>query len=380
MKIKEAEQLTGIPAANIRYYEREGLLKPRRSKENNYRDYTEEDLGRLRQIKILRLLGISLEEIQRLYQNDDTLEEVIAQRLEKIRKEEQDLREVRMACETILENNILIEDLDQRILTGDKELWRRRLERVLTEDMSRSGLTQRTFNLYIGFLLIWGYALYLAIAVLAKSWLAVSRSGLWLKFWSRDYARPGGMTTQESTAVMCYFIMIILLAACGIAAWWSAKIIWQAVCLHLSILIGAPVLFITYTFFANDEQVEKMFHFFPVFFVMLAGYLLILLLIQKKWQEVFQKTRNIFGLALLASVPLTLIGWAQTGEIWTPLVFSLIFTLYTGVLWSFANQDAKGEFTKYYALICAGRILNPMTLTLSYWGRSKTPLWVDWNK
>ena len=32
MKIKETERLTGIPAANIRYYENEGLLKPGRNK------------------------------------------------------------------------------------------------------------------------------------------------------------------------------------------------------------------------------------------------------------------------------------------------------------------------------------------------------------
>ena len=64
MKIKEMEQRTGIPSANIRYYEKEGLLHPVR-KENNYREYSEEDLNRLEQIKILRLLGVSLEDIRK---------------------------------------------------------------------------------------------------------------------------------------------------------------------------------------------------------------------------------------------------------------------------------------------------------------------------
>ena len=67
MKIKEMEQRTGIPSANIRYYEKEGLLHPVR-KENNYREYSEEDLNRLEQIKILRLLGVSLEDIRKIYE------------------------------------------------------------------------------------------------------------------------------------------------------------------------------------------------------------------------------------------------------------------------------------------------------------------------
>ena len=39
MTIKELETRTGISRANIRYYEREGLLSPRRL-DNGYRDYT----------------------------------------------------------------------------------------------------------------------------------------------------------------------------------------------------------------------------------------------------------------------------------------------------------------------------------------------------
>ena len=44
MKIKEVEALVGIKKTNIRFYEREGLLNPDRSEENNYREYSEEDM------------------------------------------------------------------------------------------------------------------------------------------------------------------------------------------------------------------------------------------------------------------------------------------------------------------------------------------------
>ena len=49
MKIREVEEQTGLTRANIRFYESKGLLKPQRQ-ENNYRDYTQQDLEQLRNI------------------------------------------------------------------------------------------------------------------------------------------------------------------------------------------------------------------------------------------------------------------------------------------------------------------------------------------
>ena len=37
--IKEAEELTKVTSQNIRYYEKQGLLAPKRDKENSYRLY-----------------------------------------------------------------------------------------------------------------------------------------------------------------------------------------------------------------------------------------------------------------------------------------------------------------------------------------------------
>ena len=42
MKINEVEALAGITKKNIRFYEEQGLLNPRRNPENGYRDYGDE--------------------------------------------------------------------------------------------------------------------------------------------------------------------------------------------------------------------------------------------------------------------------------------------------------------------------------------------------
>ena len=62
MKINDVEKLLGITKANIRFYEKEGLLTPQRTA-NGYRDYTDADLTRLKEIVILRKLGIPVQQI-----------------------------------------------------------------------------------------------------------------------------------------------------------------------------------------------------------------------------------------------------------------------------------------------------------------------------
>ncbi len=50
MKINEVEALVGITKKNIRFYEAEGLLTPRRNSENGYRDYGAAEVEVLRRI------------------------------------------------------------------------------------------------------------------------------------------------------------------------------------------------------------------------------------------------------------------------------------------------------------------------------------------
>ena len=64
MKINEVEALVGITKKNIRFYEAEGLLTPRRNSENGYRDYGDEDVAVLRRIKLIRKLVLPLEDIR----------------------------------------------------------------------------------------------------------------------------------------------------------------------------------------------------------------------------------------------------------------------------------------------------------------------------
>lgn len=79
MTSKEMEARSGVPRANIRYYEAEGLLAPARSG-NGYRDYSEEDLRTLEKIKLLRRLGVTIEALRALRDGRAELSAVLDRR------------------------------------------------------------------------------------------------------------------------------------------------------------------------------------------------------------------------------------------------------------------------------------------------------------
>ena len=76
MKINEVEERVGISKANIRFYEKQGLISPARGS-NGYREYGEEDILRLQNIIILRKLGISVQDIEKIQKGELPLQEAI---------------------------------------------------------------------------------------------------------------------------------------------------------------------------------------------------------------------------------------------------------------------------------------------------------------
>ncbi len=77
MRIKEVEDLVGITKKNIRFYEKEGLLTPGRELENSYRDYSDDDVKRLRVIKLLRKLDMPISAISDVLEDRISLHEAL---------------------------------------------------------------------------------------------------------------------------------------------------------------------------------------------------------------------------------------------------------------------------------------------------------------
>lgn len=121
MKINEVEQAIGMTKKNIRFYEQEGLLTPSRSPGNGYRDYSAEDVDTLRQIKLLRKLGISIEDIKKLQNDSLTLEDCLKQHLIVLEEERKNLDAVTKFCRRLLATDATLESLPAEQLLIDME-------------------------------------------------------------------------------------------------------------------------------------------------------------------------------------------------------------------------------------------------------------------
>lgn len=111
MTIKEIEERSGLPRANIRYYESEGLLRPTRAA-NGYRDYSEEDLTTLMKVKLLREVGCSLEEVASLQAGEEDLSSVLARRQAALEKEAAVLERAKTLCAALQADRATYATLD----------------------------------------------------------------------------------------------------------------------------------------------------------------------------------------------------------------------------------------------------------------------------
>lgn len=120
MKINEVEAQVGITKKNIRFYEEQGLLSPRRSSENGYRDYSGKEVDILRQIKLMRKLGVPLEEIRRM-QAGGTVADGMRRHLVTLERERKSLEQSILLCQNLKDREERLESLDAAGLLEEME-------------------------------------------------------------------------------------------------------------------------------------------------------------------------------------------------------------------------------------------------------------------
>ena len=124
MKINEVEARVGITKKNIRFYEEQGLISPRRNSENGYRDYGPEDVAALEQIKLLRKLGVPLEEIRQM-QAGGTVADGMRRHMVTLERERRDLEQSMELCRSLKDRDVRLADLDAGALLAEMEAMER---------------------------------------------------------------------------------------------------------------------------------------------------------------------------------------------------------------------------------------------------------------
>lgn len=128
LRIGDAARQSGVSAANIRYYEKEGLVAPQARADNSYRLYSDADVHRLRFIRLCRAMDMSLDEVRTLLALDlhdkadceaasialDQHLGHVRERLGELRSLEKDLLALRDCCDGSAAECRIIEALHAR--------------------------------------------------------------------------------------------------------------------------------------------------------------------------------------------------------------------------------------------------------------------------
>lgn len=132
MTIKEVEEKTGLARSNIRFYEKERLICPKRNERNQYREYSEADVEALKKIAYLRTLGLPVEEIRGIISGEIGLKGAVERQVKILDQQINDLKNARRLCEKMSQDQSLtyaslvveryVNDLDQYWKSNEKML------------------------------------------------------------------------------------------------------------------------------------------------------------------------------------------------------------------------------------------------------------------
>lgn len=112
MEIKELEKLLSVSRSNIRFYEKEGLIRPKRGK-NNYRDYSEADAAMLRKFIVLRKLGFTVEEISAMQKGELQLGNALGEDIGRLQAEIERLEGALETAQRLFAEQPTFESMDE---------------------------------------------------------------------------------------------------------------------------------------------------------------------------------------------------------------------------------------------------------------------------
>ena len=150
MGIKEAEEATGVSRQNIRFYEKQGLLHPTRNKRNAYREYSDEDILRLKQIRLFRKLGMPIEEIRCLLEGKTDFKQALEKQERRLAADAEKLKASRQFIKKIHDTSLETLDVDRCLQKMEEEENKGAVFGKFAEDYKRVSLaeTKRSFGFH----------------------------------------------------------------------------------------------------------------------------------------------------------------------------------------------------------------------------------------
>ena len=351
MKIKEVENRVGMTRANIRYYEQEGLLNTTVRNENNYREYSEEDVEQLQRIKILRLLGVKPSDIKLLNGKAISMEELMQKRLAELEKEAKEIHDIHRICATIIDKKIDVHSLNEEILTGDQAAWLVRMEELLKRDMVEEVVDRKQVNATIAGMLSWGYFLGTIVFM-----IIVSKNSM-IEVLGFDAVETGRAINS-----LRFWGIGFLLFMNFLVIHYTANVLAHLIASHISAVLLAPFAFgIAYIYrdmltlgkpLASIDLAEA-----AGIGILLLGYVLVTYILSLRWSKMFTSVKYTVIAAVVYTAIASPFIWGLYEE-WIMVIIVLLYlAIMIGVKWMIAVSDRK-TYNRYYAIRHAGSILN----------------------
>lgn len=370
MTIKEVETLVGMTSANIRYYEKEGLITPHRNSSNNYRDYTEEDVQDLEKIKVLRVLGVTIQDIYGIMNGEKTLYDVMNCRLDELKEEAKKIEEVEKTCQYIVMQHMDYETMDSKTL-NEKIISRTDLLReVLKRDIQEEYMTAKQMNRTIGAMMIYGYLLSAVISWFFGNYFREdlqilkdfanweTENHAWL-FWGWMFTCwIIGMMVHCTSNLTAHMVMFQIVAftfgpALNVFCYWTFH--------------GKPKLLL-----AKEEIAVILF--------MMALYLLIVMLVGDRKEELFRSYGKMAMLSLVCSIPVIAVIYVMTDSLLLFIIVGIIVfmgIMFLGLGWVTANQEYS-TYNRYHAYVSANNMMNVTAMICHHSGRNNANAFGRW--
>lgn len=379
MTIKDVENKVGITKANIRYYEEEGLISPKRNVANNYREYSEEDIEQLERIKVLRVLGVPISDIRALKDGKATLDHVMENRLRLLHEEEKDLEAVRRVCENLRRCHLPYDSVAESILEEDEASWGEQLALVLKEDITKDILTPRQFNKTLALMLSYGYLICAAVSLFFGDWMYSYSDTICVP--EKLMGLPGLMEKAFPFALTLgtfFLFPFILCIISYITMYFTANPKILMVIFHLNALCLSPLLAMFYIFarnfiFLGKKNTPIGGAHLSLFWFLIAAYVIILFLLSRTWKNFFGKARYVVSTSIIYTVIMAIIGGTLSGLWITFFIGFFLFTMYIGLNWFHAYQDSKDN-NRYFAITEGCRIMNILGVAFDMRGKT-LPTW-----
>lgn len=104
MRIGEVAEQTGLNISNIRFYEKKGLIEPDREQQSKYRDYTDADVERLKEIILCRKMDLPIETISLLIHKKISMQDAVEQQLLDLKEKQKMIQGSIDLCQKIIED------------------------------------------------------------------------------------------------------------------------------------------------------------------------------------------------------------------------------------------------------------------------------------